>query len=223
MIPKLRRLFPFLLLVVPSCCPPPGPPVAKTGQRVVLVNGFMERGTIFDTLQKRLERRGVEVYAPALKHPDGRGGIENLARHLKQDIDRKFGPDVPISIIGFSMGGLVSREYLQNQGGAERCGNLITVASPHHGTLAAWTYRSQGVRDMRPGSPFLRHLAETEDQLGKMPVASYRTRLDLVILPSRSSVWDRAVNIEYPVALHPMMLTSRRVVDDIEKRLVAGN
>jgi len=220
MISKLRRLLPFLLLVAAtSCCPTAPAPIVKTGQRVVLVNGFSETGSIFNMLQKRLEKRGIEVYAPPLKHPDGRGGIENLAKHLKQDIDKKFGPDVPISIVGFSMGGLVSREYLQNQGGAARCENLITISSPHHGTLAAWAYPSQGVREMRPRSPFLRHLGETESQLGKMNVVSYRTRLDLVILPPSSSVWDRAENIEYPVALHPMMLTSQRVVADIEKRL----
>lgn len=220
MISKLRRLVPFLLLGAPSCCPTAPSPVAKTDQRVVLVNGFHETGSIFNMLQKRLEKRGIEVFAPPLKHPDGRGGIENLAKHLKQDIDKRFGPEVPITIIGFSMGGLVSREYLQNQGGAARCENLITIASPHHGTLAAWTYRSQGVREMRPGSPFLKHLQETENHLGKMTVVSYRTRLDLVILPARSSVWDRAENIEYPVALHPMMVTSQRVVNDIEKRLL---
>ena len=220
MISKLRRLLPFLLFLVPSCCPTAPAPVATTGRRVVLVNGFSETGSIFNMLQKRLEKRGMEVFAPPLKHPDGRGGLENLARHLKQDIDRKFGPEAPISIVSFSMGGLVSREYLQNQGGAARCENLITIASPHHGTLAAWTYRSQGVREMRPGSPFLKHLQETEDHLGKMTVVSYRTPMDLVILPPRSSVWDRAENIEYPVALHPMMVTSQRVVDDIEKRLV---
>jgi triacylglycerol lipase len=220
MTPKLRRLLPFLLLGVPSCCPTAPAPMGKTGQRVVLVNGFSETGSIFNMLQKRLEKHGIEVYAPLLKHPDGRGGIENLARHLKRDIDQRFGPEVPISIVSFSMGGLVSREYLQNQGGAARCENLITISSPHNGTLAAWTYPTQGVREMRPGSPFLKHLRETEGHLGKMTLVSYRTRLDLVILPPRSSVWDRAENVEYPVALHPMMLTSQRVVNDIEKRLV---
>lgn len=220
MISKLRYFLAFVLLVVPSCCPTAPAPVVKTDRKVVLVNGFSERGSIFNMLQKRLEKRGMEVYVPPLKHPDGRGGIANLATQLKQDIDRKFGPRTPVSIVAFSMGGLVSREYLQNQGGAARCENLITVSTPHHGTLAAWTYPSQGVREMRPGSPFLIHLSETEAQLGKMNVVSYRTPLDLVILPPRSSVWDRARNIEYPVAMHPMMVTSLRVIDDIERRLV---
>ena len=53
-----------------------------------------------------------------------------------------------------------------------------------------------------------------------MPVTSYRTPMDLVILPPTSSIWDRAANLEYPVIMHPMMLTSNRVLADIEQRLV---
>lgn len=189
-------------------------------QRVVLVHGFMETGSTFKMLRKRLEKRNVKVLVAKLKHKDGRGGLQNLATHLKQDIEKEFGPKAPISIVAFSMGGLVSREYLQNQGGAVRCENLITVSSPHNGTNAAFCYPTQGVKEMRPGSWFLRNLHETQGSLGKMPVVSYRTPMDLVILPPTSSIWDRAENLEYPVILHPMMLTSNKVLTDIEKRLM---
>ncbi len=188
--------------------------------RVVLVHGFLETGSTFKTLQKRLEKCGCECYLPRLKHSDGRGGLENLAVHLKKDIDEKFGTDQPISIVAFSMGGLVSRHYLQNLGGAARCKNLITIASPHHGTNAAWLYPSQGAQDMRPGSQFLASLHDTQDSLGKIPVTSYRTRLDLIILPSTSSVWDRAENLEHPALLHPLMLTSNRVLEGVKQRLL---
>ena len=188
-------------------------------RRVVLVHGFLDSGTAFKMLRRRLEKKGVEVFVPRLKHNDGRGGLEYLAVHLKQDIDAKFGPGQPISIVAFSMGGLVSRHYLQNLGGAARCEHLITVSSPHNGTKAAWIYPSKGAEEMRPGSGFLSRLTATEDRLGKIPVASYRTPMDLVILPPTSSVWDRAENLEFPVVLHPLMLTSKRVLADIERRL----
>jgi triacylglycerol lipase len=171
-------------------------------------------------LRKRLEKRGVEVFVPRLLHSDGRGGLEKLALHLKQDIDGKFGPDQPISIVAFSMGGLVSRQYLQNLGGASRCENLITISSPHNGTHAAWCYPSKGAEDMRPGSPFLTELQSTQDRLGKMPVTSYRTPMDLIILPATSSIWDRAENLEYPVIMHPLMLNSNKVLSDVERRLL---
>ncbi|RYD42464.1 MAG: lipase [Verrucomicrobiaceae bacterium] len=219
-----RNVFPFLFLAaIPSCCPSAPASAAKAPearQRVVLVHGFMETGSTFRMLRQRLEKRGVDVMVAKLKHTDGTGGLEFLATHLKQDIDKQFGPEAPISIVAFSMGGLVSREYLQNQGGASRCENLITVSSPHNGTKAAFCYPSKGVRQMRPGSEFLRHLRDTQEKLGTMPVVSYRTPMDLVILPPASSIWDRAENLEYPVILHPMMLTSNTVLNDIERRLV---
>lgn len=158
------------------------------------------------TLKKRLEKRGFEVYVPKMNPRDGRGGLDKLAIRLKQDIDKKFGPDAPISVVGFSMGGIVSREYLQHLGGAKRCEHLITVSSPHHGTQLAWFYPTRGVVQMRPGSEFLLNLVKSEDTLDGIEITSYRSPLDLVIVPPRSSVWDRAENIEYPAVLHPLML-----------------
>ena len=219
MKPKLTRLFAALCLAGPACTPSP-PPVPPRVPRVVLVHGFLENGNTYRMLRTRLEKRGFECLVPRLKHSDGRGGLANLAVHLKQDIDAKFGPEQPISIVAFSMGGLVSRHYLQELGGAARCENLITISSPHHGTKAAFLYPSQGATEMRPGSAFLTSLRRSQDRLGKMPVASYRTPMDLVILPTDSSIWDGAENYQFPVVLHPLMLTSRPVLEDIERRLV---
>lgn len=217
---RFTKLLAAFCLAGPSCATKPPAPIATQVRRVVLVHGFMETGSTLSMLKARLEKRGVECYVPRLSPSDGRGGLENLAAHLKQDIDAKFGPKQPISMVAFSMGGIVTRQYLQNLGGAARCQNLITVSSPHHGTKAAWLYPTKGVEEMRPGSPFLANLEKTQDQLGKMPVTSYRTPMDLIILPPSSSIWDRAENLEYPVLMHPLMITSDKVISDIERRLL---
>lgn len=193
----------------------------RGGQRVVLVHGFAETGRAFAWMKHRLEKMGCECYVPRMKPSDGRGGLANLAHNLKRDIDNRFGADSRISVIAFSMGGIISRYYLQELGGAERCDMLVTLASPHNGTVAAWCYPTLGAGEMRPDSDFLRHLDETEHRLGSMPVVSYRTRFDLIILPSSSSIWNRAENIEVPVLLHPLMLSCNRIIRDIEQRLVA--
>ena len=185
-----------------------------------MVHGFLDTGSDFGMLKSRLEARGVTCFVPRLRPNDGRFGLEHLALNLQRQIDGKFGSQQPISLVGFSMGGLVSRHYLQNLGGAKRCENLITVSSPHHGTKGACLYASVGAQEMRPGSRFLSNLARTQNRLGKMPLTSYRTRLDLIILPSTSSIWNRAVNLEFPVLLHPLMLRSKAVVADIERRLL---
>ena len=218
-----RGIFPLVaaaLLVSTSCTHQAPALPAPRVPRVVLVHGIFEQGKNFNMLKQRLTQRGFDCLVPKLDPSDGRGGLEKLAAGLKRDIDAKFGPSEPISIVSFSMGGIVSREYLQHLGGAARCENLITISSPHHGTKMAWLYPTLGAEQMRPGSPFLAKLSRSQDRLGKMQVASYRTPMDLVILPPTSSVWDRAENLEYSVILHPLMLHSRAVLADVQRRLL---
>lgn len=188
--------------------------------RVVLVHGFLETGNNFRMLRQRLQKRGFDCLVPRLTPCDGRGGLEALAQGLKRDIEETFGSEAPLSLVGFSMGGIVSRHYLQDLGGAKRCRSLITISSPHNGSNMAWLYPSQGAVQLRPGSAFLTDLAKGEDRLGKMPVVSYWTPYDLMILPARSSLWQRAENLSFPVAMHPLMLNTPAVLDDIERRLV---
>jgi triacylglycerol lipase len=188
--------------------------------RVVLVHGILETGNNYRMLRQRLQKRGFDCLVPRLRPCDGRGGLEALADGLKRDIDEAFGNNLPIQVIGFSMGGIVSRHYLQELGGAKRCRSFFTISSPHNGSHMAWLYPSKGAVQMRPGSDFLTDLARSEERLGKMPVFSYWTPYDLMILPAKSSVWKRAENLSFPVALHPLMLTTPSVLDDIERRLI---
>ncbi|MGJ8633301.1 MAG: esterase/lipase family protein [Luteolibacter sp.] len=214
---RFFHLFTGVFATAVSCHPQPMTP---RYENVVMVHGIFEDGNAYRSLKARLENHGVQCFVPKLKPPDGRGGLDKLAENLKKDIDAEFGETDKIAIVAFSMGGLVSRYYLQKLGGAERCEAFITVSTPHHGTALAYTYPTKGVHQMRPGSSFLSDLEKTEGELGDMPVVSYRTPMDLIILPPESSVWERAENLSFNVALHPLMLHSKGVLDDIERRLV---
>ncbi|GAA5481724.1 esterase/lipase family protein [Haloferula sargassicola] len=187
--------------------------------RVVFVHGIWQNeATCFGRLRRTLEERGVECIAPSLSPADGREGLEPMAQQLKDAIDLRLPPKSRFAVIAFSMGGLIARTYLQDLGGAARCQALVTLATPHHGTRAAFFHYGKGAAEMRPGSVFLNELEAGQHRLGDMPLLSYRTPMDLIIVPSTSSVWDRAVNVEVPVAIHPAMTTSRRVIDDLLTR-----
>lgn len=191
----------------------------EAGIKVVLVHGFLDKGWVFRRMRSGLERQGATCFVPRLRPNDGRGGLARLAANLKRDIDDAFGPDEKIRIVAFSMGGLVSRHYLQLLDGAARCEKLFTISSPHHGTQSAWLYPTQGARDMRPGSAFLRRLQATEPKLRGVQLVSYRTPMDLMILPAESSVWEPALNLDFPVLLHPLMLSDPDVLGDVEQRI----
>lgn len=191
-------------------------------RKVVLVHGFLETGSAFGTMKRHLEKQGYECIVPKLRPSDGRGGLAALSAGLQRDIEATVRPGERFSIVAFSMGGIVSRHYLQERGGAGRCDYLFTISSPHNGTKAAWLYPTQGAREMRPDSAFLKHLETTEPNLGSMPVVSYWTPMDLIILPARNSIWDRADNVKAYAILHPLMTSSRTVLKDISRRLKEG-
>jgi len=186
----------------------------------VLVHGIWQsNSTCFGALRRNLESRGVTCLVPSLKPTDGRDGLRPLAVQLKQAIDRGFGPGQRFVLVGFSMGGLVGRTYLQDLGGAARCDGLFTIATPHHGTRMAALWLGKGAAEMRPGSEFLRHLAAGERRLGKMPLVSYRMPIGVVIVPSENALWAPAENVEIRCPLHTLMTCSPRLMADMLARL----
>ncbi|MGB1131232.1 MAG: esterase/lipase family protein [Haloferula sp.] len=185
----------------------------------VLVHGIWESGKYtFVDLRSQLEASGVKVLIPRLRPATAHHGLMPLAKQLKSEIHDAFGPKQPFLLIGFSMGGIVGRTYLQELGGHDRCQAFVTISSPHQGTRTASLHPGKGTEDMRPGSELLTRLADTEDILGDLPAIAYRTPMDLVIRPTRNAMWDRAENIVIHCPFHAMMSDSEHVRDDLLPR-----
>jgi triacylglycerol lipase len=193
---------------------PQGPP-----KRVVIVHGIFDTKITMIPLRKSLEKAGFQCLIPSLGPADGRAGLEPMAKQLRDAINDGFGPEAPFSIVAFSMGGLVSRHYLQNLGGAARCQGFHSIATPHNGTYTAYLYPGLGTRQMRPESSFLTALNENDGVFDTIPTTSYRTPFDGVIIPSRNSDWDKAENIEIKSFLHPSLLWRKVLHADLIRRL----
>ncbi len=171
--------------------------------KVVLVHGIFNTGSIFAWMKYRLRQYGHECFAPSVKPFDGRGGIERASHNLKQQIEGKYGNAEPIAIVGFSMGAIVARYYLQNLGAASRCSHLITLAAPHNGSYWAYLpYPTKGMRQLRPNSEFLKSLQSGEQTLDGIQLYSFWSPLDTSIVPSTSSRWGRAINQKFYIPLH---------------------
>ena len=122
--------------------------------RVALVHGILDTGKVFGPLAEYLTGRGSECATPSLTPNDGRNGLESLAVQLCGAIDSAWGPDVPIDLIGFSMGGLIARYYLQELGGYRRTG--VSSPSPHPlaGPYGPSSIRAMASHRCVPGAPF---------------------------------------------------------------------
>jgi len=189
-------------------------PIPKN-QTLILVHGIWDNHHSFTYLRKRLENAGYRCLAPDLKPANGWYGLPDLSEKLNSFIETELGSTEHFSIIAFSMGGIVSRHYLQHYSGISRCDRFITISSPHNGTWTAYLHPGKAAAQMKPRSPFLRQLQKHDDQLSHIPCYSYRTPLDLIIFPSKSSIWTVAKNRTFLSLAHPLMILNKRVADSI--------
>lgn len=166
-----------------------------------------------------LKRRGFQALALNLTPSDGSVGLDELAAQVGAFAARQVQSKEKFDLIGFSMGGLVSRYYVQRLGGMERVGRLITISTPHHGTYTAYAKGNPGSKQMRPGSAFLEDLNRDADRLDQVKVASIWTPLDLMIVPAKSSRLGVGEEFTIPVSIHPLMLRSRRSLELVARLL----
>ena len=220
-----------LLLNMFSCSPiDPQPSVsAKVASKsssapkgkVVLVHGIFDTRIGLPSLYEAIVNDGYECLMPSLKPVDGRDGLEPMAKQLQKEIDQKWGPSCKFSLVGFSMGGLISRYYLQELGGASRCQGLYTIATPHNGSYVAYLYPGRGTNQMRPESEFLFQLKRSEhvyDTL-QIPTTSYRSAVDIVMIPLKSPKWHRSENVRLWSPIHPALLWDKKLHRDLLRRL----
>ncbi|MDD2725050.1 MAG: hypothetical protein PHH59_13645 [Methylovulum sp.] len=182
----------------------------------VLVHGINDTRVKFKAMQAVLENQGHRCIVPSLTPKNGSSGLAYLARQLNGIICAEIdGSKAKICLVGFSMGGLVARYYLQELDGCKYVSQFFSIATPHHGSVLAYLSSNLGGKDMRPGSGFLRMLAQSEMRLQGVDSYSYWTPFDLMILPATSSIWAKAVNIKVNALCHPLMVKNGRIIADM--------
>jgi len=182
----------------------------------VLVHGINDTHLKFKTMQAAFENKGHRCIVPSLAPKNGGKGLEYLARQLQDSVNAETGGgNAPICLVGFSMGGLISRYYLQELEGHRMVSRFFSISTPHHGSLVAYLSTTLGARQMRPGSDFIRSLEQSSERLQGLACYAYWTPFDLMILPATSSIWEKAENIKVNALCHPCMVKNGRVIADI--------
>jgi triacylglycerol lipase len=189
---------------------------------VILIHGIDDSVRLFRTMQPFLEQRGFSVHSFNLTPNDGTASLSRLARQVESYVRERLRTEETFDIVGFSMGGLIARYYIQRLGGLGRVRRFITIAAPHRGTWTAYLRNNPGARDMRPGSPFLMDLDRDADSLGALSFTSIWTPLDLMIVPSTSSRLGIGRSIPVLSLAHPLMVRNRKVLRLVESILSDG-
>ncbi|MGL5115206.1 MAG: esterase/lipase family protein [Beijerinckiaceae bacterium] len=182
--------------------PPASSQAVKGDKRqplVLLLHGWSCNAGYFGPLPRRLAAKGIETRARSLA--DAAGPIQPMADELGRWVMETAAaePDRPLVLLAVSMGGLVARRMLADRPELP-VATLITVGTPHAGTL--WAYAAQGpaALEMRPGSPFLKAL----DAAGptRIPVVAIWSADDNMVVPGKAARLAGAREIALPGVAH---------------------
>ncbi len=197
--------------------------VPTTRNPLLLVHGLTDTSHKMRKIASHLRGLGWDVYDIDLMPNNGDAKLEVLAQQVADFVEQTFAPHQQFDLIGFSMGGLVSRYYVQRLGGIggkqNRVQRLITISSPHNGTVTAYFSLRPGCVQMRPESEFIVDLNRDADSLKQLSFTSLWTPFDLMILPPSSSQLGIGTEIMLPVLTHPLMVFDRRCLDAIAEIL----
>jgi pimeloyl-ACP methyl ester carboxylesterase len=196
------------------------PPPAPSHAPILLIHGILCNAGVWHPFMRWLERRGIAPlytlsYGPPL------ASIELFAEQAAAKIDGILADTGArkVIVVAHSMGGLVMRAYLRRFGGS-KVARLVTIATPHEGSVLAWIAFGQSIAQLRPRNPWLTGLG-TPEGADVPPIVSLWSWHDSMVAPQTSSRVDFGENIEVAGVGHTALLRDpdvfERVLAEIQK------
>ena len=160
--------------------------VEAAGTPILLLHGIMDNRSVFTVFRRALRRRGFGV-VHAVNYSLFTDDIRTAAHRLGQQVDelRELAGAERIHIVGHSLGGMIARYYVQRMGGSAVVDTLVTLGSPHGGTLAAHLLPTPLARQLRPGSDVIAELAQPAPGCDTRFLVVW-SRMDQMVLPQRN-------------------------------------
>ncbi|HSZ43538.1 MAG TPA: hypothetical protein VK817_26530 [Trebonia sp.] len=212
---------------------PPGPVSGKPGT-VLLVPGYGGSIGSLNVLASRIGRTGRSTTVVRLAG-NGEGDLNVQARVLEGYVSQALAAGSgPVTVIGYSAGGVVAWLWDVDYGGGGRAGMIITLGSPLHGAriAALGTAYDPGecpvaCQQLAPGSALLAQLQQSPAK-DRPPWLSLWTDDDQTVQPPDSARLSGAVNVPLQgicpgVVISHGQLPTAPLVDGIILRALAAN
>ncbi len=180
---------------------------------VVLVHGFFASAGVWRPLKRRLEEEGARV--ASFTHAPGTP-VRLIAKQLERLVDRIV-VGARVHVIGHSLGGVVARWYVQEQGGHARVTQTISLASPFGGAPAARNFPILVGNDLAPNSHVLTRL-RARAHVHDVPHLSITSTGDRMV-PARAAAYQRHDYVMLDGIGHNSMLYDEEVVDMVVRRI----
>jgi predicted alpha/beta hydrolase family esterase len=186
------------------------PPLVADPQRpaLLLIAGFMCNRAAWRPLLGSGALAGFNVATVNLEPIFG--DIDTYAEVVHRSVEalRSATGAARVVLVGHSMGGLAARVYLRKHGDAH-VARVITLASPHHGTIFGRLGHSRNARQMASRSPFIEHLRQ-HDRGRWARFTTVATRDDNLVVPRSSPLLPGAKQIELDGVGHLALIEDPR-------------
>jgi pimeloyl-ACP methyl ester carboxylesterase len=189
----------------------PDPPPAKADVPILLVHGVLCNAGVWHPFARWLRARGVGR-AYAISYGPPLASIELFTQQVARKIDAILAATGAkrVMVIAHSMGGLVLRDYLRHHGGA-KVARLVTVGTPHEGSMHAWMAMGVCLAQMRPGNAWLAALGLPPADAP--PIVSLWSWHDSMVAPQTSSRINFGDNAELAGVAHNALLRDPAVFE----------
>lgn len=146
--------------------------------------------------------------------------VETLTEQVAKQVDElRHNLNVEqVYLVGHSMGGVITRNYVQLRGGADKVKHCICLGTPHAGsklTPFAFTPLS---KVLVPNSEFLKRLAAAP-MPAKTRISNIYSRKDNMVVPAHFAHFDGVENQVLDRIGHTGMLYRRKSIDAVANAL----
>jgi len=188
---------------------------------VVLLHGVLCNAGVWLRMSRFLTRCGVTglyslSYGPPL------ASIESFADQLATKIDAVLEATGArsVMVVAHSMGGLVVRAYIR-QYGAQKLARVLTIGTPHHGSVLAWLFHGASLAQLRPGNAWLVALnrERIDPSLRFVSIWSWH---DSMVAPQTSAELPGAVDVTLVGIGHNALLGDREVFEHAHAEISAA-
>jgi triacylglycerol esterase/lipase EstA (alpha/beta hydrolase family) len=192
--------------LVPDAAP------ARIDVPVLLLHGVLCNAGVWHRMARHLRKRGVAglyslSYGPPL------ASIDAFVEQLAQKLDAMLAETGARSavIIAHSMGGLVARAYIRKYGAAN-VARVLTIGTPHHGSMHAWLMIGTALAQLRPGNAWLAQLnGQRIDP--SVRIVSLWSWHDSMVAPQTSCELPGAVDVPIIGVGHKALLRDEQVLE----------
>jgi pimeloyl-ACP methyl ester carboxylesterase len=166
-------------------------------------------------LRSRLEVEGFDVLEVELPYLQT-GDIARSAALLAVEVQRaryRFNAE-KVNLVGHSLGGIISRYYLQKLGGWKYVHRAVYLGTPHKGVYwAVFGLATKAGRQLLPNSRLLDDLNNDPSRCRNIKCLSIISNFDEMVVPKESGILDCGYNkvVNWPIGHWGMVFSNKAI------------